>query len=876
MTRRQLYQHVAELLKAWRTPRRLLSACEDAMRTLRGLPADTDAGLLRDPSFVPVLEQDDALGRVYQAINAPALESAYRTARRDRRKFDDDEIPAVTQLFTPRWVVEFLIENTLGRFWKQIHPDSLIKLPWLVEGIADDPVPTPRASEIRVLDPACGTMNFGIVAIELLERMYLEELDRAGRSGWPGEPSVRSALEIGPSVARRNLCGIDIDPLALRLASATLRMKLRDAVAPTELELRRADALFDVQIEHRFAGACDVVVTNPPYLSARNLPAERVCRMKRAYPAGWRDAGTCFLQRCLQFLRDGGRTGVLAMQSFMFTGSFQPLREYLDRIAAIEAIAHFGGGLFDIGNPGTLQTAAVVLRREPVADRRRRQMVIAVRLADVADKSAALREGDRTHQIRQEEFAALPRGAWTYWLTPDVRRTFAAYPSLAEVAPPRQGLATTDNARFVRFWWELEPSHEAAPVRATSGKWFRYTKSGRSRRWYEAPRHRVDWQNDGAAIKRTIVERYPYLQGKWEWVAKNSSFYFREGVTWSYLTSGQFSARRLEPGTIFDVAGSSLFPDDPLMMLGVLNSSSARRLLGAINPTVNFQVGDLAQLPVPAEGSDELRALAGEAVEVQHALDVFDETTTDFVAPMPWEHADQLWRDLHARLAAVEASVDREAARLYGIEPETHRAIEPKPLDRLDLAWRWMSLATRQVLRAGPLRVRPADPVAVDEVRQNLARMCPSACEAIERDVGSLEAFLEGGLFRTHVRRYQRRPTIWQFTGRGRAYLVLHDHAECEAMRFILHETGGRLPDGWDRFVDDGIVVNLAPLHEWVDDPALRTHLRKVLLDLVEGRYGWSSTHSAVTSGRTCGSASAPDRRPARKAGSRGARRART
>ena len=116
-------------------------------------------------------------------------------------------------------------------------------------------------------------------------------------------------------------------------------------------------------------------------------------------------------------------------------------------------------------------------------------------------------------------------------------------------------------------------------------------------------------------IKSAIVERYPYLDGQWQWVAKNSVWYGKEGITYSYLTSGSFSARRLEAGTIFDVAGSSLFPDDPPAMLGVLNSTVAGRLLAAINPTVNFQVGDLRQLPMPRSFPDELRREVGRAIE---------------------------------------------------------------------------------------------------------------------------------------------------------------------------------------------------------------------------------------------------------------------
>jgi hypothetical protein len=220
--------------------------------------------------------------------------------------------------------------------------------------------------------------------------------------------------------------------------------------------------------------------------------------------------------------------------------------------------------------------------------------------------------------MRQSDLQSMPRGAWSYWTPPVVRAAFARMPRLADLSPPRQGLATTDNARFVRFWWEVEPISAAPAAGATPGRWFPYAKGGRFRRWYEAPRHRVNWEDDGRQIKQSIVERYPYLNGKWEWVAKNASCYGRPGgVCWSYLTSGCFSARRLEAGSIFDVAASSVFPEDPLGLLALLNSNAAAQLPAAINPTVNFQVGDLGELPFPKTLPRELGELAARGIELQ-------------------------------------------------------------------------------------------------------------------------------------------------------------------------------------------------------------------------------------------------------------------
>ena len=311
------------------------------------------------------------------------------------------------------------------------------------------------------------------------------------------------------------------------------------------------------------------------------------------------------------------------------------------------------------------------------------------RLVDADDKRSALAkavDSSSAFELKQSDLASLPRLAWMYWISPKIRRAFGELPKLGEIAPPRQGLATTDNARFVRYWWEVEPPNFSGERE----KWKLYAKGGRFRRWYESARHRVNWEDDGREIKQAIVDRYPYLDGQWQWVAKNSGWYGKEGITYSYLTSGSFSARRLEAGTIFDVAGSSLFPDDPPAMLGVLNSTIAGRLLAAINPTVNFQVGDLRQLPVPRSFPDELRREVGRAIESTRKLDCFDETCVDFLAPEHWDESEAA--QLRAEIAKAERSVNGIVGELYGMKREAEKIGANGSL-REELAKRWISYA---------------------------------------------------------------------------------------------------------------------------------------------------------------------------------------
>ena len=306
----------------------LLTAVADGMRSTRAEPASVTPEL---GELQSLLHHDDLLGQIYQAVNAPALEAAYRATARDRRKFSSDEIPAVTQLFTPKWVVEFLLQNTLGRLWLEVHRDSGLgkKWKWLMKGDRSmGGTPMLRAEQLRICDPACGTMNFGLVAIDMLREIYREEKSCA-------------ESEIDDRIVRHNLTGFDIDPLAIDLARQSLEIKIGKPIGPGEHQLFVRDALFDKRIGDSF----DVVVTNPPYLSARNLDPKVVRNLKKRFPAGWRDFYACFILRSLEMLRPGGRVGILSMHSFMFTGAFERMRREIAERAEVADRRAFWAGI---------------------------------------------------------------------------------------------------------------------------------------------------------------------------------------------------------------------------------------------------------------------------------------------------------------------------------------------------------------------------------------------------------------------------------------------------------------------------------------------------------------------------------------------------
>lgn len=187
-------------------------------------------GLLNAPALAPAWDAEETIGWVYQFFNERENEAVFDRLFKQKQKIHRQDIPAATQRFTPRWIVRYLVENTLGRLWLQMHPDSALgaALRYLVPGAGNLPDEKLRpVKEISLLDPACGTMHFGLVAFDLFSEMYREELQRAGTPGWPEQPSVASEADIPAAILEHNLFGIDIDLRATQLAALTLYVKAK-------------------------------------------------------------------------------------------------------------------------------------------------------------------------------------------------------------------------------------------------------------------------------------------------------------------------------------------------------------------------------------------------------------------------------------------------------------------------------------------------------------------------------------------------------------------------------------------------------------------------------------------------------------------------
>lgn len=739
---------------------------------------------------------EEAIGWVYQGFSAQELQAAFAAARENKKKFEPQDIPAVTQLFTIRWVVRFLVENTLGRTWLEMHPDSRMaeSLGYFAPPKHPQPRTLRRVKDITFLDPCCGSMHFGLLAFDLFAEMYREERENAGKPGWPGTPSASTEDEIPELILAHNIHGIDIDLRAIQVSALTLLLKARmlnpkagvtdqnlacanvQQITGGQLEsfvekakfshpiyervLRRLasrlqdsqhlgsllridseirqlvdaersqskdvfnqlpgihpeqfdtqegiEEFFDIltdqigrhldhfvqesahQRESMFAAEAskglrllrlaeksyDVVATNPPYLSGRKMSKRLATLMEQEYKEGKGDLYAAFIMRSQELLAPDGLMGMLTMHSFMFISSYEDLRSRLRKEIAVETLAHFGGGLFAVGNPGTLQTAAFVLRREPDTAKREGQVGTYFRLVKERDADAkrlafesalaALRQGDEHHQLfhyQQSDFDAIPGKPWVYWAMQKLCRMFTELPLLGSLADVVIGLQTGDRGRFVRYWWEVGTDkidwHRADGDNGM--RWVPYMKSGGAKSWYGLQYYVANWSADGGEIKTTSSSR-----------PQNVRYYFLPGVNFPMVTSGTFTARYTPSGFIFDNSAPSVITKDFHLPLAVLNSGVGKWFLRMINPTLNTPPGDVAKVPVPQNCSGNLKIHVSEILQICTDREACDELTWGFTRPsLRNEFADS-----HAKQKELESLVMEELFAGYGLERHEVAEIE--------------------------------------------------------------------------------------------------------------------------------------------------------------------------------------------------------
>ncbi len=589
------------------------------------------------------------------------------------KKAGADEIPAATQLFTPDWIVRYLVQNTVGRLWMQNHPDSQLYRDWEYY-IQPEPEQNDQSEflhidgpeELTVCDPACGSGHMLTYAFDLLYGIYEEQ-------GY-------SPSEIPGLILANNLYGMEIDERAANLAAFALTMKARGKarrffrkewqVQPhiclihkerfTTDEVQELNKLYgtslDDEVWNTYANA-DVagsliqppeqlgqlrelqwqnipddvtwddfslmstdtlqrsnvviaqtrfllrkyaaVVANPPYMGSKNMGDTLKRFVSDCYPQGKADLMTAFMLRSQIITEKQGYWGLIDLPSWLTLSSFEELRVWLLDKQYLVSFLDLGRGIFgsDFGSVAFIcQNAQVNGRRGYY--RRLFDRHVEVRSIEKI-RQLFLNSEYQQYRVDQHDFAQIPGSPIVYWLSETMLKTFTKGEALEKVAKPRQGLATADNNRFVREWWEVSNNRTSfcctsrEEASQSGAKWFPYNKGGDFRKWYGNQEYVVNWEHDG----RELNDYKPRS------VIRNPQTYFRESISWSKISSGSPAFRYFPSGFIYDVAGTSIFASEEIRngVLSFTNSAVAYEELTAIAPTLNFEVGQIATLPIVAE-----------------------------------------------------------------------------------------------------------------------------------------------------------------------------------------------------------------------------------------------------------------------------------
>ncbi|MCA9802263.1 MAG: N-6 DNA methylase [Cyanobacteria bacterium HKST-UBA02] len=556
-------------------------------------PQSSDRDLL--DSLRQRLDQGD-LASLFEtpAILGDSLESLQQNERRESlktiQKADKSlglsELVAFTRVYTPSFVVDYLIDRTLA------HRDPL---------------------SVSVLDPACGSGHFLVAALDAL----LKKTD---------SNSLKKNLT---GLLSERIAGADIDADALSITALSLLLcanrhgfALEDGIRAGALQLVDLESTGMLGSLYRgFPDGCplsrtyDVVLTNPPYIGRKLMSRSLKARLKEEFAGAHSDLSAAFIYRCLDMLSEGGSLGAITQASIISLPTYRKLRRHLLSEFSIESVVDAGPGLFPLRSGEKINSALLIIKREK--DKTERPVEF-IDIRDARDRPAALaraasgRDPERVFLVGKKDLDSLDTKGFAYRLPAEMLEFTGTAGKLDEISEIRQGLATTDNSRFVRNIWEVDS-------RDLNRIWFPYAKGTGQDRWYSPVLHVVDWQNQGERIKQSVATRYPYLGGKVNWVVKNESFYFREGLCFSFVNSRGIAVRKLPPGCIFDVSASAIFcrnrDDDENQedyLIGYLNSSIMVALLRSLNPTINYQVGDLRRLPV-VEGDPKQRLTVAES-----------------------------------------------------------------------------------------------------------------------------------------------------------------------------------------------------------------------------------------------------------------------
>lgn len=443
-----------------------------------------------------------------------------------------------------------------------------------------------------------------------------------------------------------------------------------------------------------------VTCTNPPYAGTSNLSANVNNFVKKNYPDSKADLFAVFIERCRQMTVNNGFQAMITQHSWMFLSSFEKLREKMMLTETVN-MAHLGARAFEEIGGEVVQTTAFVRCANHVEGYKGTYCRLIEPTSQQGKEDMFLAEENR-YTVNQDDFAKIPGAPVAYWVSQSVINAFKQAKPLGEQYDARSGLQTNDNTRFLRMWQEVNINRTSISKVSDGSKWYPHLKGGPYRRWYGNYDYVVNWENNGEEILQLATKLY----GTPTRTAKSIEKYFLPGFTWSDVSTGLFSIRKTFSGCIFDTTAPTIStknnngtPSNEL--LGFLNTKVAQKMLSLLAPTIHYNCGSIALMPVYYINNSTVKNMVDECVSMsKEDWDSF-ETSWDFkVHPLvklkmagayAWgddepamriESSYKAWEETcegrFQKLKANEEELNRIFIDIYGLQDELTPEVEEK------------------------------------------------------------------------------------------------------------------------------------------------------------------------------------------------------
>ena len=680
-----------------------------------------------------IWKSDDVLGWLYESYNN--FKKANHKASGDKTEYN--KVSIQSQVYTPRWVVKFLVDNSLGKLYLEMYPDSTIKDKYK---IANTPKEQTRErkplTEIKLIDPAPGSGNFLLYAFDLFYDLYLDQIHNYGAN--------YELTQIPELIIQHNLHGIDLDDRAIQLAQLGLFIKAKRIKKVIKIEhfnivssdfylppFEEVKELFEngtklspdiekvirslwsdlqhayqfgslVQLEEKFNTSIleltsksekyalyseqsqididhfketffanlqkalkhhtqkegvnflntktsdaitylqtitqkyDVAVANPPYTDCSDFGPILKDFIDTNYKKPLKfnsNLYATFIKRCHELIDDKGKMALIHPLTFMYITTFEDTRKFILEKLHIDQFIEFGlGGIFtskvDVDVAGYIfekekkeNCPSFFMNLQKYKGLKIKRTIFEHALSDYYNGS----KNNHNYLLDQAKLKLIEGWPFIYWISDGFREKFRKE-VVKDILSNCQGMATTDNNRFVRYWWEVDKNNISTNFLVDDKKWVPYIKGGTFNKWYGNLWSVVNYYNNGEELIKLVKIKYPKISDP-EFVIKNRKYYFQEGINYSASGSKGASFRYHPKNYIFDVGGASIFPTANFKnipyILAFFNSNLCAYVINCLNPTVNTQSGDIERIPfaIPKIDLEEnVSALASENIEIKKQL----------------------------------------------------------------------------------------------------------------------------------------------------------------------------------------------------------------------------------------------------------------